>query len=116
MRAARENWSTLAADVIMYWGFPPLDLAWANVPVIHAAHASALDRANRQDSDWMRRLADSNADYFVGVSESAAASFSKDIRQRHPVAVIHNGSETERVTPKMGRAQQRKMWKIPEDM
>ncbi len=109
VEAVKET--TFQYDAILYWGLKKMDLAFTSRPVILCQHGSKLDRVRRRDIIWLDDVNEGIANFYVGVSESSAANF----EDRRDVAVIHNGSDLERVAPVYGGSWQREQWQIPQN-
>jgi len=116
VRAVHEQVARgLRFDLIMYWGFGPMNFDALKVPVVHVTHASGMEKANEWTWKWTQDRGESLAHYHVAVSESAVLSFSERVRKSSKIHVIHNGADTERTCVCFGRDHQRNLWGIPND-
>lgn len=98
------------AQIIVSWGYLnlPHELRTLDIPVIEYA---------QNCDEFAKKIVDSNnPDYRAACSQTAAKVFStvNGITEKD-IAVIYNGIDPSRVTPRKGRELQRKVWGIPED-
>jgi len=98
-------------DLICMWGFDPMPkLNNTGIPIVQVSHSSGMEQSTNWHREHIRRWGQSRANFMAAVSKSAAELYDPELRLREPVTVIHNGSDTERTRPCIGRQEQRKRW------
>ena len=97
-------------DLIFYWGFEGLDLRKHGKPVVQCAHHSGS-----APPELINPIKDTKANFLTAVCTDSVEAFPEHLRRLTRVAVIHNGSDVERVSPRDGREAQRKRLSIPDD-
>lgn len=102
-------------DLIYYWGFKPLDLAFTNVPVVHCIHFSATEDPNPGHQEYVKVFGDTRANFLCCVSESGVTAFPEWARKITRPKVIHNGADMERTRPIDGREMKRQAWGLDPD-
>lgn len=111
----RRAFKKCQCDLIMYWGFRPLQIGDLGVPVVHVMHASGVEPTNQGHFEYQWKWGKSYANFLTSVCASGVEVFSDSLRSRENVAVIHNGADVERTRPIRGREWQREQWQVPEE-
>ena len=93
-------------DVVISWAYTaPLNLS-------KECKCITID-VSHSDSSWnnhknLTSITEKKSKYHVGVSKTAAASFSKNINPK----IIYNGIDIERINPNVSREEQRRIWNV----
>ena len=93
-------------DVVISWGYT------ASLNLSKECKCISIDVAH-SDPSWnnhknLTSITEKKSKYHVGVSKTAASSFSKNIESK----VIYNGIDVERIKPNIDREKQRDIWGV----